>query len=118
MLGIHHVQLAIPVGGEDDARRFYGEVMGLEEVPRPTALAARGGAWFRNGELEVHVGIDSDFAPATRAHPGFLVDDLDAMASRFSDAGIQVRPDSALPGYRRFYVDDPFGNRIEFLQPE
>lgn len=118
MFSVHHVQIAIPVGGEDQARRFYGEVLGLEEVPKPTALAARGGAWFRNDQLELHVGIDPDFRPSTKGHPGFLVDDLDAMASRISDAGIQVRPDSLFPGYRRFYVEDPFGNRIEFLQAE
>lgn len=116
MFRVHHVQLAIPVGGEDEARRFFGEVLGMEEVTKPTTLAARGGAWFRHGNFELHVGIDKDFVPAQKAHPGLLVDDLEAMASRLSDAGIQIRPDRALPGFRRFYVDDPFGNRIEFLQ--
>ena len=118
MFSVHHVQIAIPVGGEDEARAFYGDVLGLEEVPKPTALAARGGAWFRNDHLELHVGIDPDFRPATKAHPGFLVDDLEGMASRISDAGLQVHPDSLFPGFRRFYVEDPFGNRIEFLQPD
>ena len=118
MYRVHHVQMAIPVGGEDEARGFYADVLGFEEVPKPTALAARGGAWFRHQELEIHVGIDAEFTPATKAHPGFLVDDLDAMASRLGDAGIQIRPDSALPEFRRFFVEDPFGNRIEFLQPE
>jgi catechol 2,3-dioxygenase-like lactoylglutathione lyase family enzyme len=115
---VHHVQMAIPVGGEDDARAFYGDVLGFEEVPKPTALAARGGAWFRMADLEVHVGIDRDFVPARKAHPAFLVDDLDALAARLEDAGVEVRPDGLFPGYRRFYVEDPFGNRIEFLQPD
>lgn len=118
MYRVHHVQMAIPVGGEDRARAFYGDGLGFEEVPKPTALAARGGAWFRGDGLEIHVGIDPDFHPATKAHPAFLVDDLDAMASRLADAGVQIRPDSLFPGYRRFFVEDPFGNRIEFLQPE
>lgn len=118
MIRVHHVQIAIPTGGEDDARRFYGDVLGMEEITKPTVLAARGGAWFRQGDFELHVGIDEEFEPAQKAHPGVLVEDLEAMASRFSDAGIQIRPDRALPGYRRFYVDDPFGNRLEFLQAE
>lgn len=118
MFSVHHVQLAIPVGGEEKAREFYVGVLGFEEVRRPTALAVQGGAWFRRGDLELHVGIDPDFHPATTAHPGILVDDLQLVSSRIRDAGLQLRPDSHLPGFRRFYVDDPFGNRLEFLQPE
>ena len=117
MLQYHHVQVAIPVGGEDEARDFYTGVLGMEEVTKPTALAARGGAWFRSGGLELHVGIDRDFAPAQKAHPGILTDDLDALAAQLGEHDVTVRPDGNLPGFRRFYVDDPFGNRLEFLQP-
>lgn len=116
MFTVHHVQIAIPEGGEDQARRFYGEVLGLEEVPKPTALAARGGAWFRNDHLEVHLEVDDDFRPGATARPGFLVDDLELVASRVGSAGFQVHPDSQFPGHRRFDVEDPFGNLIAFLQ--
>ena len=117
MFSLHHVQLAIPVHGEDRARGFYGEVLGLEEVPKPPALAARGGVWFRGGELEVHLGVEEPFVPAKKAHPGILADDLEALQARLVGAGLEVRPDELLPGFRRFYLDDCFGNRLEFLQP-
>jgi catechol 2,3-dioxygenase-like lactoylglutathione lyase family enzyme len=118
MFSLHHVQLAIPAGGEDDARAFYGGVLGLDEIPKPSELATRGGAWFRGGGLEVHLGIEEPFAPARKAHPGILTHDLDGLQARFTAAGIEVRPDGLFPGFRRFYVDDCFGNRLEFLQPE
>ncbi|MCC5949830.1 MAG: VOC family protein [Nitriliruptoraceae bacterium] len=118
MFSLHHVQLAIPPGGEDRARGFYGEVLGLEEIPKPPSLAARGGAWFRGGELEIHLGTEEPFTPAAKAHPGILTDDLDALQARLVDAGHTVRPDTRFPGFRRFYVDDCFGNRLEFLQPD
>ena len=117
VFGLHHVQLAIPPGGEDDARAFYGHVLGLTEIAKPPELAKRGGAWFRGGDLEVHLGIEEPFAPAKKAHPGILVADLDALQQRLAGAGIEVRPDDLFPGYRRCYVDDCFGNRLEFLQP-
>lgn len=117
MFSLHHVQLAIPVHGEDRARGFYGDVLGLEEVPKPRELAARGGAWFRAGGLEIHLGVEEPFAPAKKAHPGILTDHLDALQARLGDAGVEVRPDDLFPGFRRFYVDDCFGNRLEFLQP-
>lgn len=118
MFTVHHVQIAIPEGGEDEARRFYGEVLGLEEVDKPTALAAQGGAWFRNEHLEVHLEVDQDFQPGAIARPGFLVDDLELVASRIGGAGFQVRPDSQFPGHRRFDVEDPFGNPLAFLQAD
>ena len=111
----HHVQLAIPPGAEDDAREFYGEVLGCEELAKPDLLAARGGAWFRYGGVEIHLGVEEDHRPARKAHPGILVGDLDELEARLRTAGFEVEPDYNLPGYRRFYVPDPFGNRLEFL---
>lgn len=113
---LHHVQLAMPRGEEERARRFYGGLLDMEEVDKPPVLAARGGAWFRSGGLELHLGVEDGFEPARKAHPGILVDDLDRLADRLAGAGIEVRPDDAFPGHRRFYVDDCFGNRLEFLQ--
>jgi catechol 2,3-dioxygenase-like lactoylglutathione lyase family enzyme len=112
---MHHVQLAIPAESEDRARGFYGEVLGCEELTKPATLADRGGVWFRYGGVELHLGIDGDHRPARRAHPGILVGDLDELEARLRGAGYEVEPDYLLPGYRRFYVYDPFGNRLEFL---
>lgn len=114
---LHHVQLAMPPGGEAAARRFYDGVLGIPEVDMPPELASRGGAWFRAGDLEIHLGVEEDFTPASRAHPAILVDDLGAVAARLREAGHDVRDDDRLPGHRRFHTDDPFGNRIEFLTP-
>ncbi len=116
---LHHVQLAMPAGREDDARGFWGDVLGLGEVAKPPGLAARGGCWFRatDGDLEVHCGVEEDFAPARKAHPGIMVDDLDQVVDRFAATGHDVTPDELFPGHRRVYVHDPFGNRLEFLQP-
>jgi catechol 2,3-dioxygenase-like lactoylglutathione lyase family enzyme len=104
---IDHVQLAAPPGCEEEARAFFGGVLGLRELPKPPALAARGGVWFEH----VHVGVEDDFRPARKAHPAFVVDDLDALAARLGD----VEWDDALPGVRRFYAADPWGNRLEFI---
>jgi len=114
---VHHVQLAIPPGSEDECRRFWGELLGMTELEKPAVLAARGGCWFRSGALEVHLGVEVDFRPARKAHPGILVGDLAALAERFRAAGTDVTPDADFPGYERFYAVDPFGNRLEFLQP-
>jgi catechol 2,3-dioxygenase-like lactoylglutathione lyase family enzyme len=114
-LGTHHVQLAAPAGSEPLMREFYAGLLGLTEIPKPAVLAARGGAWFLGPGLEIHIGIEEDFRPARKAHPGVLVADLDVLADRLRAAGHQVRPDDLLPGYRRFYVDDPVGNRLELL---
>jgi len=117
LTGVHHVQLAMPPGGEGAARAFYADVLGLTEVPKPPELAARGGAWFRGPGVELHLGVDKDFRPALKAHPGLLVNDLDGLGGRLRSTGHEVRPDGLFPGHRRFYADDPFGNRLEFLQP-
>jgi catechol 2,3-dioxygenase-like lactoylglutathione lyase family enzyme len=115
ILGLHHVQLAVPVGSEPALRAFYGGVLGMTEVAKPAALAARGGAWFRSGAAELHLGVEAGFRPARKAHPALLVDDLDAVAARLAVAGQDVHWDDLLPGYRRCYVDDPCGNRLELL---
>jgi catechol 2,3-dioxygenase-like lactoylglutathione lyase family enzyme len=109
--GIDHVQVAAPAGCEEEARAFYGGILGLEEIAKPAPLAARGGVWFRVGPQQLHVGVEQEFAAARKAHPAFAVDDLEALAERI---GV-VRWDEELPGVRRFYAHDPFGNRLEFL---
>ena len=114
--GLHHVQLAMPAGQEDAARRFFGGVLGMVEVAKPPVLAARGGAWFRAGGLEVHLGVEDGFRPARKAHPGILVADLDAVVRRLREAGQEVTRDGDFPGFRRVYASDPFGNRLEFLE--
>jgi catechol 2,3-dioxygenase-like lactoylglutathione lyase family enzyme len=115
--GIDHVQLAIPVAGEQLARRFYGEVLGLTEIPKPPNLAARGGAWFRCGPLQLHLGVESDFRPAKRAHPALLVSDLGEIIASLTAAGFEVNYDSEpIAGFDRAFTADPFGNRIELLQ--
>jgi len=106
---IDHVQVAAPPGCEAEARAFYGGVLGLREVEKPKALQARGGVWFER----LHVGVEEDFRPARKAHPAFVVDDLDALSTRIG----AVEWDDAVPGVRRFYASDPFGNRLEFLEP-
>jgi catechol 2,3-dioxygenase-like lactoylglutathione lyase family enzyme len=117
LTGLHHVQLAIPPGGEDLARRFYGEVLGMSELTKPPVLAARGGCWFRRDGLEVHLGVEQDFRPAAKAHPGILVADLDGLAARLREAGAEVDWDDNFPGHRRFYTHDLHGNRLELLEP-
>ena len=115
--GIHHVQVAVPPGSERAARAFYGGVLGLEEIPKPPHLAARGGVWFRCGGLELHLGVEEPFRPAHKAHVAFQVTGIDAWRRRLAAVGIPVWDDVPLPGYRRFYAEDPFGNRIELLEP-
>jgi catechol 2,3-dioxygenase-like lactoylglutathione lyase family enzyme len=115
--GLHHAQLAMPRGEEEAARAFYAGVLGMTEVGKPPVLAARGGAWFRAGGLELHLGVEEDFGPARKAHPGILVADLDEVVRRLRGAGQEVTWDADFPGFRRVYVADPFGNRLEFLQP-
>jgi catechol 2,3-dioxygenase-like lactoylglutathione lyase family enzyme len=117
VVGLDHVQVAAPRGCEVEARRFYGTLLGLMEVEKPESLRERGGAWFRCGEQQLHVGVEDDFAPARKAHPAIRVaaGELDMLAERLSDAGEQVLWDEALAGVRRFYSQDPWGNRIELL---
>ena len=107
----------MPPGGEEQARAFYTGVLGLPELAKPAHLAARGGCWFERGVLKVHLGVDRDFRPARKAHPGLLVTGIDAWAGRLRDAGYPVRFDDEFPGMRRFYSQDPHGNRLEFLEP-
>ncbi|GAA4225614.1 catechol 2,3-dioxygenase-like lactoylglutathione lyase family enzyme [Streptosporangium album] len=114
---LHHVQLACPPGSEAALRGFYGGVLGLAEIPKPPALAVRGGCWFRGHGIELHLGVEADFRPARKAHPGLLVADLDGWARRLTEAGYPVAFDDDFPGMRRFYSEDPHGNRLEFLEP-
>ena len=114
--GIDHVQVAAPKGCEQEARAFYGALLGLEELPKPAALAARGGCWFRVGAQELHVGVEEPFAPARKAHPGFVVAGLDELAERLRAEGIDVAYDESIPGTKRFHVADPFGNRLELRE--
>jgi catechol 2,3-dioxygenase-like lactoylglutathione lyase family enzyme len=115
--GYDHVQVAIPRGTEDVARTFYGDLLGLDELPKPTFLAARGGCWFASGAAVLHLGVEEPFAPARKAHPAFLVDDLDDLRARLTGAGYECTDGSGeIPGVRRFHAFDPFGNRLEFQQ--
>jgi catechol 2,3-dioxygenase-like lactoylglutathione lyase family enzyme len=116
ILAIEHVQLAMPPGGEGDARAFYAGLLGIPEVPKPPELAKRGGVWFEAGALKIHLGVEADFRPARKAHPALLVGDLRALVDRLRAAGVDVR-DDPLDGHYRVYVADPFGNRIELLEP-
>lgn len=110
---LHHVQVSCPPGGEDAARRFYADVLGLREIPKPPLLASRGGTWFAAEDFELHVGVEEPFAPARKAHPAFAVDDVDAYAERVAAAGLPVQWDDAVPGVRRFHTADGNGNRVE-----
>ena len=117
VVGLDHVQLAAPPGCEEEARAFYGGLIGLEEVAKPEPLRARGGAWFQAGAQQLHIGVEDAFAPARKAHPALRVRDdaLEALAARLTDAGVAVTWDDAIPGTRRFYAEDPWGNRLELL---
>jgi GNAT superfamily N-acetyltransferase/catechol 2,3-dioxygenase-like lactoylglutathione lyase family enzyme len=115
--GLHHAQLAMPPDEEDTARGFFVGVLGMAEIAKPPVLAARGGAWFRAGGLELHLGVEEDFRPARKGHPGILVSDLDRLVERLRAAGQEVTWDGDFPGFRRVYAHDPFGNRLEFLEP-
>lgn len=117
-LGLHHVQLALPPGGEEDCRKFYVGVLGLTEVEKPPVLAARGGLWVRADSLEIHLGVEADFRPQKKAHPGILVQDLDALAARVEEHDLVPEWDDNFPGMRRFYLPDNNGNRLEFLSPK
>ena len=112
-----HVQIAMPAGREDEARRFYCEVLGLTEVAKPAALASRGGAWFESGTVRIHLGVEADFRPARKAHPALLVEGLDELISALQAAGYEVdRAQPQLDGYKRVHAFDPFGNRIELME--
>lgn len=118
VLGLDHVQVAAPAGCEALARWFYGELLGMVEIPKPEALAARGGAWFRCGVQQLHVGVEEPFAPASKAHPALLVErgSLALLAERLGAAGLQADWDDSLDPVKRIYSRDPWGNRIELLE--
>ena len=116
VLGIDHVQVAAPPGCEAEARAFYGGILGMEELPKPGPLRDRGGCWFRAGAQELHVGVEVDFVPARKAHPGLVVSDLDEVRTRLVAAGVASRDDAELEGVERLFVHDPFGNRVELRQ--
>jgi len=117
-LALDHFQLAMPRGEEPAARAFYGRVLGLAEIPKPEPLAARGGLWFQCGPQQLHLGVDDDFRPAKKAHPAFVVDNLEALAKELQAEGYPVVLDSVqIEGGRRIFTEDPFGNRVELTQP-
>jgi catechol 2,3-dioxygenase-like lactoylglutathione lyase family enzyme len=113
---LDHVQVAIPVGGEGRAEAFYAGILGFEILPKPEPLAARGGRWFACNGVQIHVGVESDFRAARKAHPALVVGGLDELVQRLASAGISVRWDDELPEIRRCFVEDPFGNRIELVE--
>ena len=115
---LDHVQLAMPAGQEAAATRFYQDLLGIPEVAKPPHLAGRGGCWFESSRIKIHLGVDPEFRPARKAHPALLVTDLNALVGELRDAGVPIRDDEPLDGYQRVYVDDPFGNRIELMEPD
>ncbi|MGW3668592.1 VOC family protein [Streptomyces sp. NPDC005141] len=117
LTAVDHVQLAAPPGSEDRLRAYYTDALGMTEMPKPPVLGARGGCWFRAGAVQLHLGIETGFRPAKKAHPGLRVTGIDACAARIAATGAPVTWDDDLPGHRRFYSEDPVGNRLEFLEP-
>jgi catechol 2,3-dioxygenase-like lactoylglutathione lyase family enzyme len=115
MLRVDHVQIAIPPGAEAACRAFYVGVLGMTELAQPAELAGRGGLWVRSGDVEIHLGVEQDFRPARKAHPGVLVRDIDALGARLRAAGYSPVWDDAISGLRRFFTADPLGNRLEFI---
>ena len=113
---IDHVQLAMPAGGEESARAFYHRVLGIPEIPKPQNLAMRGGCWFERGDLKIHLGVEAQFRPARKAHVALLVTGLRALTESLKSAGFVPTEDEFLDGYRRIYIDDPFGNRLELME--
>jgi len=116
IVDLNHVQLACPKGSEEEARAFYGRLLGLKEIEKPEPLRPRGGCWFQVGSRQLHLGVEEPFAPAKKAHPAFAVDDVDSLKNKLEAAGHPCQWDEALPGVKRFYSADPWGNRLEFLQ--
>lgn len=117
ILSIDHVQIAMPAGQEDQARAFYIEQLGFTEIPKPPDLAKRGGAWFQSGSVQLHLGVESDFRPVRKAHPAFVVSDLDSLIAKVQSAGYETDTSQPpLDGYKRAHVFDPFGNRIELME--
>jgi len=117
IVGIDHVQLAMPAGREEEARLFYAGLLGIPETAKPGQLAKRGGVWFESSQVKIHLGVDQDFRPAKKAHPALLVKDLRVLVARLRSASVAVVDDEPLAGYDRVYVTDPFGNRLELMEP-
>jgi catechol 2,3-dioxygenase-like lactoylglutathione lyase family enzyme len=117
VVALDHVQLAMPPGREADARAFYTDLLGIPEQPKPRHLAKRGGCWFERGALKIHLGVEKDFVPALKAHPALVVEDLPALVASLKRAGHRVVEDEPLEGYDRVYANDPFGNRLELMEP-
>lgn len=117
VVGLHHVQLAMPPDGEPEAVAFYQGLLSIPQVPKPDHLASRGGCWFEDGDVRIHLGVEQEFRPARKAHPALVVDDLEALVARLREADVEVVVDQPLSGFDRVYVTDPFGNRLEVLQP-
>src|SRR5271156_6055126 len=116
ILSLDHVQLAIPVGGEERARSFYVGILGLTEVAKPASMAGRNSIWFAAGSVNLHLGIEEDFHPAKRAHPALVVDNLDDVVAACESAGLATRPDTSFNNFRRVHIFDPFGNRLELME--
>jgi catechol 2,3-dioxygenase-like lactoylglutathione lyase family enzyme len=112
---IDHVQLALPAGGEERARGFYRDLLGMVEVTKPPELAKRGGRWFQSGSVQIHLGVEQDFRPAKKAHPALRCRDYDALTAHLRAAGVETKDDHSIPGVRRCHISDPFGNRIELI---
>ena len=115
--GIDHVQLAMPRGEEQRARDFYARILGIPEAPKPPGLAKRGGVWFESQSVKIHLGVEENFRPALKAHPALLVEDLSSLVALLRENGYGVTDDDSLEGFSRVYVSDPFGNRIELMEP-
>ena len=115
-MGLDHVQLAAPEGCEAKARHYFGELLGMKEVEKPERLKTRGGVWFQCGPQMVHIGVENGFSPAKKAHPAFLVRGIEALMQRLAENGIRFRLDEDIPGTIRFFTEDPFGNRLEFME--
>ena len=117
IISIDHVQIAMPAGGEEKARAFYASLLGFTEIPKPPDLAKRGGAWFQSGNVQLHLGVENDFHPARKAHPAFIVDEIEAVLEKVQLAGYETDTSQPpLDGYKRAHIFDPFGNRIELME--
>jgi catechol 2,3-dioxygenase-like lactoylglutathione lyase family enzyme len=112
---VDHIQIAAPEGCESSAREFYGTLLGLHEIAKPEPLRARGGCWFQCGPQQLHIGVEREFRPAKKAHPAFVANDLEELRHILLAAGVRVTDDHSLPGTRRFFAEDPWGNRLEFV---
>jgi catechol 2,3-dioxygenase-like lactoylglutathione lyase family enzyme len=113
---VDHVQLAMPKGEEEVARRFYCDVLGMTELTKPPVLAKRGGCWFASGDVQIHLGVEADFRPAKKGHPALRCADYASLTAKLQQAGVELTPDDALPGTVRCYIHDVFGNRIEIIE--